>query len=197
MHNIRLRAAVRWAYDVKEYQVSAPAWMGSPGWQGRDLARFEIAAKGSGGAPVEQLRVMLQALLAERFHVALHRETREMPVYILTAVKDRPGLKSADDASAESTATGNGASFTMHHTTLAQFAEFLAGPLHTPVIDKTGRDGRFEIAVDLTHSTESKDDQLAVLAHAIEDQLGLKLERRKEPVEMIVIDRADQKPTEN
>jgi uncharacterized protein (TIGR03435 family) len=196
MHNVRFRAAIRWAYDLKEYQVSAPAWMGSPGYQGRDLARFEIAAKASEGTRAGELRRMMQALLAERFHVALHRETKEIQVFVLSTGKVKPGLKPADDSTSESSASGHDASFTMHHTSLAEFAEFLAGPLHTPVLDRTNRPGRFEITIDLTRYSASNLEP-ALLPHAIEDQLGLKLERQKLPVEFLVVEHADQKPAEN
>jgi uncharacterized protein (TIGR03435 family) len=194
MHNIRLRAAVRWAYGLQEFQVSAPAWMGSPGWQGPDLARFEITAKAPAGTPVAQLRLMLQALLAERFHLAVHHETREMPVYILTSFKDRPGLKPSGDTEARSTASGNNTVFTLHHTTLAEFAEFLAGPLHTPVLDRTDRPGRFEISIDLARY---HDVEYTSLPTAVEEELGLKLQRQKTPVEILVVDHIDRTPTEN
>src|SRR5689334_24963400 len=73
MSNIRLRAAIKWAYDLKEYQVSAPAWMGSPGWMGSEIARFEIAAKTAPEASPADLKRMMQALLAERFKLEVHR----------------------------------------------------------------------------------------------------------------------------
>jgi uncharacterized protein (TIGR03435 family) len=54
MHSVRLRACIKWAYDVNDYQISGPSWMGAPGWGGRDLARYEVQAKAPEGTPVAQ-----------------------------------------------------------------------------------------------------------------------------------------------
>src|SRR5947207_2069945 len=62
MRNVRLRAVIKWAYDLKEYQISAPSWMGAPGWMGSEIARFEIAAKAPAGTSTPDLRLMMQAL---------------------------------------------------------------------------------------------------------------------------------------
>src|SRR4051794_39751276 len=87
MRSVRLRACLMWAYEVKDYQIAGPVWMGAPGWGGRDLARFEIDAKAAPGTSIAEMRLMLQRLLAERFKLVLHRETKEMPVFILSVVK--------------------------------------------------------------------------------------------------------------
>jgi len=87
MSNVRLRAMIKWAYDVKDYQISGPSWLGLPGWLGGDLARYEVLAKAPAETPVATLRLMLQKLLADRFKLALHRETREVPAYALTVTK--------------------------------------------------------------------------------------------------------------
>lgn len=84
MSNVRLRAMIKWAYDVKDYQISGPSWLHSPGWLGADVARYEVQAKAPADTQVATLRLMLQKLLAERFKLVLHRETREVPAYALT-----------------------------------------------------------------------------------------------------------------
>jgi len=68
MRNVSLKSAIRWAYHVMDYQVSGPDWLG--------FERYDIAARAAGPVPEEQMRTMLQALLAERFKITLHRETR-------------------------------------------------------------------------------------------------------------------------
>lgn len=195
MHNVRLRAAIRWAYDVKEYQVAAPAWMGSPGWLGRDIARFDIAAKAPEGTPVAKLRTMMQALLAERFHVRLHRESREMTVFLLSAPKPKPVLSPAPEAQGPGRLSGNGGDLVLTGMSMAEFAEFLAGPLRVPVLDRTGLAGRFDFTI--SGKMMEGEEMISAVSAAIEDQLGLKLQRQKAPIEMVVVDRADQKPTEN
>jgi uncharacterized protein (TIGR03435 family) len=194
MRNIRLRGLIKWAYDVKEYQVAAPSWMGSPGWQGSDIARYEIVAKAPKGADVAHLRLMMQALLAERFHLVLHRETREMPVLVMTVAKPRAGIHPASDAAAEPRISGRGGDMFVNGMSMAEFAELMAGPLHLPILDRTGLSGRFDFT--LSGKVANDDDISAALAF-FEDQLGLKLQRQKAPIEILVVDRADQKPTEN
>jgi uncharacterized protein (TIGR03435 family) len=200
MHNMRLRACIKWAYDVKEYQIAAPSWMGSPGWMGSELARFEISAKATPDTPVAELKRMLQTLLAERFGMELHRQSKEMPTYAMNVVKSGSSLHPAEDQEAESTAVqpGNGPVMRMRSTTMAQFAEFLAGPLHTPVIDNTGLKGRFDLAVDMSaYKATAQDEEQYLFLKAMQDQLGLKLEKQKSQIEMLIIDHAEKMPTGN
>src|ERR1700676_1439192 len=84
MHNVTLRSALQWAYRMKEYQVSGPAWIGDE--------RYDISAKAAEPVGDEQLHAMLQNLLADRFKMALHREKRELPVYVLLVAKNGPKL---------------------------------------------------------------------------------------------------------
>src|SRR5262245_57665098 len=72
MRDVRLRRIVMWAYDVKDFQISGPSWLGAPAWGGADLSRFEVFAKATEGTPIPQMRLMLQQLLAERFRMKLH-----------------------------------------------------------------------------------------------------------------------------
>ena len=85
MRNVSLRSCVRWAYGLRDYQLTAPASTAAE--------RYDIVAKATGPAPVNQLRLMLQTLLAERFQLALHRESRELPVFALTVAKNGPRLR--------------------------------------------------------------------------------------------------------
>jgi uncharacterized protein (TIGR03435 family) len=195
MHNVRLRAIVKWAYDVKEYQVTAPGWMGSPGWLGREIARFEVAAKAPEGTPAAQLRVMMQRLLTERFHMEVHRETRETPVFVLTAPKVKGALHPAPDAEGPGRWSGNGGDLVAKGVSMAEFAELMAGPLHTPVLDRTNLAGRFDFSVSA--KIAQPDDSMSAIFTTLEDQLGLKVQREMAPIEMLIVDHADQKPTEN
>jgi uncharacterized protein (TIGR03435 family) len=83
--NVAMRSVLMNAYDVQSDQISGPAWL--------DSARFDIDAKIAPGATREQFRIMLQGLLAERFHLALHREKKEFPVYELVVAKNGPKFK--------------------------------------------------------------------------------------------------------
>ncbi|MBZ5631497.1 MAG: TIGR03435 family protein [Acidobacteriia bacterium] len=88
------------------------------------------------------------------------------------------------------------------HATMAEFIGTLAGPLRTPVIDKTGLTGRYDFTVDLSsYFADAKPgqqtDMTSIMMSALREQLGLNLESRKEPVEILVIDHAEKNPTGN
>src|SRR5689334_17876602 len=82
MANVSFRSCTRWAYNVLDYQVNGPGWI--------DTERYDITGKASGPVPPEQLRLMMQTLLAERFKMELHRQTKEMQAYLLQIAKGGP-----------------------------------------------------------------------------------------------------------
>src|SRR5262252_3570945 len=82
--NATLSQYIQWAYNVQTFQVSGPAWI--------DSERYDISARSQGPAPKEQLRLMLQALLKDRFQLTLHRETKDMAGYALVVAKGGPKL---------------------------------------------------------------------------------------------------------
>ena len=199
MRNVRLRAVIKWAYDVKEYQIAAPSWMGAPGWMGSEIARFEIAAR----APVEtatpDLKRMMQTLLGERFKLELHHESKEVQAYTMTLSKRGSSLREIDGPPEEGVnAEPNGMVLRLRGMTIAQFAEWLSGPIRAPVIDKTNLPGYFDLTVDMSaYNTYARDDEPFLFVRAIQDQLGLKLEHGKALIQMLVVDRADKMPSEN
>src|SRR5260370_19868003 len=92
--NVSLKNVVMTAYGVKGYQISGPKWL--------DSERFDIVAKIAMGATKEQFEMMLQNLLAERFKLAVQRETKDLPIYALVVGKGGPKLKESVDDSAAS-----------------------------------------------------------------------------------------------
>jgi uncharacterized protein (TIGR03435 family) len=185
---------ISWAYNMKPWQVA-----GGPAWAG--TRRFDIAAKAEGDSArsPSEFRQMLQALLAERFHLALHRESRDTPVYVL--VTDRSGPKfreSAPDAKGILRMNGGGR-ITASGGAMTQLAGWFskANGVERPVLDQTGLTGRYDFTLawsnPLTGAPDSTDPSIFA---ALPEQLGLKLEPRRAPVEVLVIDRAEL-PEEN
>jgi uncharacterized protein (TIGR03435 family) len=191
MRNVSLTSCVRWAYGVQASQVSGPAWL--------DTERFDVVAKGAGPASEDQLRLMLQALLADRFKLTLHRDSKVMSSYELTVAKSGPKLqKSAGEG--KSGHSGNGLKATFEKTSMPELAEHLSAIVRAPVADRTGLNERFEFAMDFSGffvPGATLDDLPAFVNGAIQAQLGLKLELRKAPVEILVIDHAERVPSEN
>jgi uncharacterized protein (TIGR03435 family) len=202
MTNVTLRTCVQWAYGVKAYQVSAPEWFNDE--------RFDIAAKSEGRVATAELRVMMQTLLAQRFQLAAHRETRELAVFALLAAKGGAKLRVSNETGAPELGSGRGGELTLSakHAPISTLTDLLAGPLGAPVVDMTELTGRYDFSLDVAPyiplgadgrpSTAGIETEIAaMLSMALQEQLGLKLEARKSPIAMIVIDHAERVPAEN
>ena len=176
------------AYNVKEYQVS-----GGPAWVARIDSLWDIAAKtpGDGQAGIDQVRIMLQDLLTERFRLKLRRETKQLPVYNLFVAKGGPKLKSAS----ETPPVVRG----MRRGSMDQLAALLSVMIGRPVIDKTGLPGAYDYSNELAvldHGAQDSADTISRTLTAIHNQLGLKAEASKAMIEMLTIQGAEE-PTEN
>jgi len=197
MRNVTLKSCFKWAYNVQDFQLS-----GGPDWVGGD--RFDVIAKASAPAPESQLRVMLQALLADRFKVALHRESKTVAGYAVVVGKNGPKLQTSE-REGEPDVQGNKLRMIAKRFSMTDLAELMAAPLQTSVVDMTGLKGRYDFTLDASpffsiDTPIDKNDMQATVAsvfqQALQQQLGLKLDARKIPVEVLVIDHAE-KPTEN
>jgi len=190
---LTLRLLIANAYDVPLHRIA-----GGPSW--RDSDKFNIEAKtGVQLAPwpdsQAQLNQMLLSLLEERFKLTVHRETRQETIYEMVIAKGGPKLKAA--AAGESPAFGVEPGRTYSRAVpLEYLAGRLSGTLGRTVIDRTGLSGKFDYSITYAPDDAPADDDRPSLITAIEQQLGLKLESAKGPVEFLVIDRAE-KPEEN
>ena len=184
------------AYDVKSYQIT-----GAPPWA--DSLRYAITAKTSAdtAATQEQIRPMLQALLADRFQLKLHTATKDLAVYHLTQRKKSSLLKPAgpDETFSWNLSEAPGGMLRSKATreSIGDFVQLVGVSTDRPVIDKTGLTG--EIDYDILISppeSRSRDDLNRAIIYAVIDQLGLKLEPTKDSIEILVVDKVD-KPSEN
>ena len=194
MRNVTLRTCIMWAYDVRDYQVSGPAWIGDE--------RYDVTAKAAGPAPEAQMRVMLQTLLADRFKLRLHRQQKELQVLAMEAGKAGAKLKRSEVQDGPSKVTNiRATAYRASSISMEELAGLVAGPLQSAVLNMTGLQGRFDITLDMTPYVEeakgAPGDLGRVFQHAMEDQLGLKFEARNAPAEMLVVDGAEKAPTEN
>jgi bla regulator protein BlaR1 len=191
---LTLKLLIANAYGVPELRIS-----GGPGW--RDSDKFNLEAKVGIQLPPwpdsqKQLSLMLQSLLEERFKLALHRETREEPVYELVAAKAGVKLKTAKADESPGFQMDNGRIHSMA-VPLDFLATNLAYLLGRTVIDKTGLAGKYSFTVTyMPDDAAPADTDGPSLFTALQDQLGLKLESSKGPVELLVIDRVE-KPDAN
>jgi uncharacterized protein (TIGR03435 family) len=203
MRNVTLRTCIRWAYGVGEYQVNGPNWINSE--------RYEIIAKAAGPAPDSELRLMLQALLAERFQLKLHHDSKTLSVYVLTVVKGGPRFQESTgegEASIQQGKKGPIFGVTGQHIPLSQVTDMLSRILQAPVLDQTGLTGKYDMTIDpsayITHDEAGQpkmaggmEEMMNALFTGLKDQLGLKLDAKKEAMEMFIVDSAQRVPSEN
>ena len=190
MKNISLREAVRVAYHLNE-----PELFGGPKWIDSD--HYDIDGKAESRVPRDQVMLMLQSLLAERFKVKVHRETRELPVYALTITKNGPKMPRATEGDPHNGGQSVGPrNVTAKGVTIDALARTLADLLMQPVLDRTGLEGLYDFKLDFAPINPDDDTPAPSIFTAIQEQLGLKLEATKAPVEVVVIDSAE-KPDAN
>jgi uncharacterized protein (TIGR03435 family) len=192
--NVSLKSMILQAYNLQDFQVS-----GGPGWIDSD--RFDVNARAGSDVPEDQILLMLRLLLEERFQLRAHRTTRETDVYALVAGKDGTKLTKAE---------GKGYSFgvgsrklTAQGAALSDLANLLSMQLGNAVLDRTGLTGRYDLTLSWAPTSGTSTDGLpstgeekaASILTALQEQLGLRLERTRGPVEVLIIDGA-QPPVE-
>lgn len=227
------------AYGVKPQQIAGPDWLGQ--------TRFDLAATIPADRSAAQVSEMLRALLADRFQMTMHRETKEFPVYVLGVAKSGPKLQPSKapaptaegtgekapavnvTASGSSAGTsvdlGRGSSLTFGNNrlevrkmTMASFAETLTRFVDRPVLDQTGLTGEYDVVLNIAPEdymplmirsgvnagVALPPQALRLLDGANTDPLsgplrdvGLTLESRKAPLEVVVVDTISKTPTEN
>jgi len=216
--NVLLRA-----YAVKIYQVSGPDWLTSE--------RYDVAAKIPPGTTKEQFNLMLQSLMAERFHLVLHHATKEFQGYELVTGKNGSKLKASESSgpdAPEPTAPpktdADGfpqldrpglvmmerlkgravVSFlTARSQPISALVEMLSREFRLPILDRTALAGRFDFKLEFAPQAPGAVESDATgesgpnLLTAVQEQLGLKLEPRKIPLDVLIVNRADRVPTEN
>jgi uncharacterized protein (TIGR03435 family) len=188
-----LRDLIRLAYQVKDYQITAPAWMSSE--------EYEIVANMPAGSNRNQAPEMLKTLLDTRFHLQFHKETKKMAVYALVAAKSGPKLTavegSANPRGGNAWTDSGVGHLRAQKSPIAALADLLTKVGDRPVIDGTGLTGIYDF--DLTYSSElsaTSTEATPSLTAAL-SALGLRLEKHDVQMEILVIERADKVPVEN
>ncbi len=231
--SVTLMSVLLRAYDVKPYQV---AWKATgPDWLSSE--RYDITATIPPGATKGQFNLMLQRLVADRFHLALHHETKQLQGYELVRGKGGPKLKPSTERGPDVEVTEapktdvNGfpqlsapglvmmegvrgtavVSFlTARAQPLSALVDLLSKEFRLPVRDKTGLAGKFDFTLEFApqppgalpppgsvERPDAPDESGPNLMTAVQQQLGLKLEPKKIPVDVLIVDKADKIPTGN
>jgi uncharacterized protein (TIGR03435 family) len=221
--NVSISNLITQAYGLNHWQLS-----GGPDWMNMPL--YDITARVPAGATKEQFQLMLQNLLAQRFSLQVHRETKELPTYSLTVGKNGSKLKPhvevpsppdtdgkpAPEESGRPKLGADGYPILSGGTTMAMMngrarvqmidkdVAWLVGQLSAqlggPVSDETGLTGKYDIALYWSSrrpNAQTDADNEPDLIAAVQQQLGLRLEKKKGPSEMLAIDHVDKEPTGN
>ncbi len=206
LRNTTLSECIQFAYGImSDSQILGPDWIKS-----RDV-RFDIVGKAPNGTSQDQLRLMMQSLLAERLKLALHTEKRELPFLALVIAKNGPKLAPAQPGGAVPAQTPG----RLNHPQMPMpiLATALSRFERQTVIDMTGLTGAFSVDLKWTPdalrsrvlqdgaappvSSQAADVDGPSLPTALEEQLGLRLESRRGPLDVIVVDHAEKVPAAN
>ncbi len=209
--NISVLGLIRWAYEMPETRI-----LGAPGWAGDTYFNIEAEADPAVDQQLHNLTSqagralkerMVQALLADRFKLAAHTETRDLPIYALVAVKGGARLgesKFEGSTVSHNTTAREGQIEVESSNSLATLAEELSKEVGRPVVDRTGIAGRYDLKLKWTlddapasqSQNGSSADSAPSLFTALQEQLGLRLEPGKGPVQVLIIDHVEM-PSEN
>lgn len=200
MEAAALRQIVGLAYGIQRVRV-----YGGPDWMDSEL--YDIQAKsGNPDATRDQIQAMLQTLLTDRFQLKFHHENRHLPVFTLAVAPGGPKLEEAkaeDPTGVNTDASSGHLTVTIKRQAIAGLVNYLANMLRNPVLDKTGLSGLYNFKLEFVPDLPARPggdppmlngvpvDSGPSLVTAVREQLGLKLEERKEPVEVMVIDHAE------
>jgi uncharacterized protein (TIGR03435 family) len=191
MHNTNLRNLVLNAFHLNQYQLA-----GGPKWM--DTAKFDVVARYPAGGSHGRQGEMMQTLLKDRFQLEFHRETRTVPAFALVVASGGHHLQEAsEDDKQKGHASSGPRKMEGFAMPMSSLVSMLMGPAGAPVVDRTGLTGQYNFTVEYSpEGTPPELEKFPPFLVAVQQQLGLKLEAIKTPLEILVIDRAE-KPSEN
>lgn len=193
MNNQTLKRLVERAYGVLPFQVAGPSWM--------ETVHVDIVAKYPPDTQDDDRSLMLRALLEDRFKLAAHRESKDLPGYALTVAKGGFKLKPVEPGSSDTSSNGTRIlTLTAKRTSMEYLAEIVARSLGEPVVDKTGMPGVYDFELRWNtddQNTSGVDADVPSIFTALQETLGLRLQSQKVPGEIIVVDHVERVPIEN
>jgi uncharacterized protein (TIGR03435 family) len=192
--NQTLKQLVVLAYGVLPFQVEAPEWMAS--------THFDITAKFPVGTKYDDRMLMLRTLLEERFHLAVHHEAKEVQGYALVIAKGGFKLKPSQpgEGSVSENSQGSVSILRATKTGMPILAYYLGDYLGEAVVDETGLKGGYDFQLRCANDNAGaagEGDAAPSVFTALQETLGVNLERKKVPIDIVVVDKADRVPVEN
>jgi uncharacterized protein (TIGR03435 family) len=203
VYSAPLGLCVRWAYG---FHQSQRFWLVGPSWMepGADCVRYDIVAKAAAPVSPAQLRVMMRSLLAERWKLVAHQESRVIPVYVLSVGKGGPNLRISKKPGDSDPVPGPDGT-TFGGATMWQLVEEIGLQCAAPVVDGTGLTGRYDFTLENFAKYEEygipiPGSRAADFCPAYDQalhKLGLQLKLQKRPTNVLVVDHVEKVPTQN
>jgi uncharacterized protein (TIGR03435 family) len=189
--NASLSDCLKFAYGlVSDAQISSPDWVKS-----REV-RFDIVAQPPAGTPDDQIPCMLQTLMADRLKLAVHREPKDLSFLALVQGKNGPKFHVSTAPASTPTGIQYGGRMASSRISMPKLALLLSRFERQTILDRTGLGGFYDLKLEWAPDGAT-DNPGPSLYTAVQEQLGLKLEARKGPVEIILVDNAEKVPADN
>lgn len=207
MLHVSMGHCLRLAYNINTaYELVGPSWLDPP-----TENEYDVVAKSELPVTVDEMRGMLRTLLEQRFQLRAHRDTRDLPVYVLAVSRPSPALRPAARTDGPKEKSGDHPyQMRFEGYSMAQLALQLGPPWTTrPVIDRTGLAGSFDFELDIRRYVLDQDsgkpildyrgaiDMEGALLRALPEQLGMVLKPQKAPYEVLVVDHVEKMPSGN
>ena len=193
MRNVPLRYCLQWAYDLKDYEITGPDWINSEN-------RYDIVAKAADPVSDIEMKLMLQTLLTERFQMKLHKETKQLDAFVLLPGKAVPKFKEAG-ADEQTGLSGSATGSTFTKQPISRLTFMLTRRMGSPVLDQTGLKGLYDFTLDLSglgfNGNPAADLSAPSIFTTIQENMGLRLQAQKAPVDVLIVDHAEKVPTAN
>ena len=189
--NVSLASCIQFAFDVRRGQVFGPAWL--------DTQRFDIVATAPGTIAESHFRPMFQTLLTDRFKLTLRHETRDLPALALVVAPGGPRLSESQGEGPPSIRSTS--LLTFERATIADLVDVMSRGIRDPVlVDQTGLKGRYDFKFDaapyLPNPAEGAAEPAAIF-RSILPQIGLRLESKRLPLGVLIVDHIEKIPSEN
>ncbi len=190
-----LRGLIRWAWDLPPVQIEGPAWLTE--------VHYDLIAKASKPVTEIEIRAMLRTLLADRFGLKTHTESRTMAGYGMSVAKGGVKVQESTSEGSFVIEAPSPVMLTAHHARMVDIANAIAAEIQKPVVDETGLKGRYEVKLDVSPyivqagNNAGGLDMFSILFTGFKDLLGLQLESKKVTADMLIVDHAEKTVSEN
>ncbi|MEO8369473.1 MAG: TIGR03435 family protein [Candidatus Solibacter sp.] len=200
LSNVTLAECLRFAYDITSDDLVA-----GPEWIKNKYVRFDITGKTDPSKSRAEALLMLRTLLEDRFELKLRKEPRTLSYFALTAPEGAGRLKAIEAPPSEQKTLLRPGHIAHNNITMLMLATLIARFTRMPVVDQTNLPGLYDLTLDWARDTSMPLPNAAPsdapdgpsISEAVQKQLGLKLEKRKGPIDVLVVDSARQVPKEN